>query len=199
MLRCDTNFMNNLLKSAPSSYELRKLRMIADYQICKSAGKVLFPQEEIAVTHSKKTRRIRHIYLNNQLIATLRPKDGVFALTPFGGALLLNGIPFINLPIIVAQNQIASYIREGRSLFCKHVVSISSEIRAGDEPARYVGDRHRGHGTGWGTGLSPRPERAQSVSCQHDDRVFGASGPTLDHPRVRYGRQTCQNASRSQR
>lgn len=133
MLRRDTNFMKNLLKSAPSSYELRKLRMIADYQICKGAGKVLFPQEEIEVTHSKKTCRIRHIYLNNQLIATLRPKDGVFALTPFGGALLLNGIPFINLPIIVAQNQIASYIREGRSLFCKHVVSISSEIRAGDE------------------------------------------------------------------
>ena len=52
MLRRDTNFMDNLLKSAPSSYELRKLRMIADYQICKGAGKVLFPQEEITVTHS---------------------------------------------------------------------------------------------------------------------------------------------------
>ena len=125
--------MKNLSRSAPSSYELRKLRLIADYQICKGAGKVLFPQEEIEITHSKKTRRIRHIYLNNQLIATLRPKDGVFALTPFGGTLLLKGIPFINLPIIVAQNQIATYIREGRSLFCKHVVSISSDIRACDE------------------------------------------------------------------
>ena len=67
------------------------------------------------------------------MIATLRPKDGVFALTPFAGTLLLKGIPFTILPVIVAQNQIASYVRMGRSLFCKHVVSVSSEIRAGDE------------------------------------------------------------------
>lgn len=117
----------------PTQYELRKIRLIADYQLGKGVGEALFPSQGLKLTHSKRTGRIRHIYLNGKLIATLRPKDGMLALTIHGGERLLKKVSVDRLPAIIARKDVAQFIRDGKSLFCKHVISVSPEIRPGDE------------------------------------------------------------------
>ncbi|MGC8960828.1 MAG: PUA domain-containing protein [Candidatus Bathyarchaeia archaeon] len=117
----------------PSPYELRKIRMIADYQLGRGVGEALFPSQGLKLTHSKSTGRIRHIYLGDKLIATLRPRDGMLALTIHGGIQLLEKMPVDELPIAIVKSDAAQFVSEGRSLFCKHLVKISPEIRPGDE------------------------------------------------------------------
>ncbi|MEM2122674.1 MAG: PUA domain-containing protein, partial [Candidatus Bathyarchaeia archaeon] len=117
----------------PTLYELRKIRMIADYQLGGGGGEALFPSQGLKITCSRSTGRIRHIYLNDRLIATLRPKDGMLALTIHGGEQLLKKVPVDELPVVIVRSDVAQFIRDGKNLFCKHLVSVSPEIRPGDE------------------------------------------------------------------
>ena len=130
------------MEEAPTPYELRKIRLIADYQLGKGTGETLFPSKGLKLTHSKKTGRIRHIYLNGRLIATLRPKDGMLALTTHGGERLLKKLPIHKLPIVIVKSDVAQFVRDGKNLFCKHVVSASPEIRPGDE-VLIIDEEHR--------------------------------------------------------
>ncbi|MBS7645752.1 pseudouridine synthase [Candidatus Bathyarchaeota archaeon] len=117
----------------PTLYELRKIRMIADYQLGRGAGEALFPSQGLTIAHSRSTGRIRHIYLDGKLIATLRPRDGMLALTIHGGEQLLRRASLDELPVVVVRSDVARFVGEGRSLFCRHVVRASPMIRPGDE------------------------------------------------------------------
>jgi len=54
---------------------LNRIRGIANYQFSRNIGRVFLPRN-IKISLSKKTGRIRHIYLGGTLMATLRPTDG---------------------------------------------------------------------------------------------------------------------------
>jgi len=111
--------------------ELIKLRSLANFQFGNRIGKTLFP-EEIEVTHSKRTGRIREIYLNNELIAVYRPRDGLLSLSLVGarGILEKNKI----LPFKVVLEDIAvEFVSKGKSLFAKHVIESDINIRPQDE------------------------------------------------------------------
>jgi len=111
--------------------ELIKLRSLANFQFGNRIGKTLFP-EEIEVTHSKRTGRIREIYLNKELIAVYRPRDGLLSLSLAGarGILEKNKI----LPFKVVLEDIAvEFVSKGKSLFAKHVIESDINIRPQDE------------------------------------------------------------------
>jgi predicted RNA-binding protein (TIGR00451 family) len=110
---------------------LVKIRSIADYQLGKGAGNVLFP-DNVNIVFSKTTGRIRHIYLRKKLLATLRPTDGMFSLTIHGAKRLIQGTNFPRLWVQVS-NEAASFIAEGRSVFAKHVTAVDPEIRPQEE------------------------------------------------------------------
>jgi len=111
--------------------ELRRLRGIADYQFGRGCGEALFPSN-ITVTYSKSTGRIRHIYLEEKRIATLRPNDGLFTLTIAGAELLLSKIEKLGFTVTVADG-VEEEIAEGKSVFAKHALEAGSGIRPGDE------------------------------------------------------------------
>jgi uncharacterized protein with predicted RNA binding PUA domain len=111
--------------------ELTKLRSLANFQFANRIGETLFP-EEIEVTHSRRTGRIREIYLNNELIAVYRPRDGLLSLSLAGarGILEKNKI----LPFKVVLEDIAvEFVSKGKSLFAKHVIESDINIRPQDE------------------------------------------------------------------
>jgi len=110
---------------------LQKICSIADYQLGKGAGKALFP-ESMQVTFSRRTGRIRHIYLGNALLATLRPTDGIFSLTITGAKRLLRGAKSPRLWVKV-QKDAEPFIAKGKSVFAKHVIDADSEIRPQEE------------------------------------------------------------------
>jgi len=110
---------------------LEKIRSVADYQLSKGAGNALFP-DNVNVVFSKRTGRIRHVYLKRKLLATLRPTDGMFSLTIEGAKRLLQGTSSPRLWVKVSK-EAAPFIAEGRSVFAKHVIAADAEIRPQEE------------------------------------------------------------------
>jgi len=111
--------------------ELAKLRSVGNYQFGKGAGNVLFPRR-IALTHSRKTGKIRHIYLDGKLLATLRPRDGQLALTLEGARRLLSKRK--SLPAYVTvKSEVSAFIKMGRNVFARHVTQANKKLRPEDE------------------------------------------------------------------
>lgn len=91
------------------------------------------PINEFEFNFSKRTGRIKNILHNNNLVATLRT-DGWLALTIYGANLLLRSKKFKENCVIV-RNDIAEFIADGKSVFCKHVVSCGNNVRVGSDVA----------------------------------------------------------------
>ncbi len=110
---------------------LCKIKAIADYQFGKGAGESLFP-EEVSVIISKRTKRIRHVYLDNKLLVTLRPTVGLFSLTIEGARRLACSMKPLRQWVQV-QDDVASFIEKGGDVFAKHVTDNDNEIRPMEE------------------------------------------------------------------
>ena len=111
--------------------QIRKLRGVASYQFGKGVDAALFGTD-IKIVCSTRTGRIRHVYRRNQLIATLRPKDGYLALTPHGAGLILSKLK--NHPnLVVVVSEVADFIMTGGDVFAKHVARADEELRPAEE------------------------------------------------------------------
>ncbi|MHA1238444.1 MAG: PUA domain-containing protein [Candidatus Odinarchaeia archaeon] len=106
---------------------LKKIRGIADYQFKPDTGVKIFP-DDVQFTFSKSTGRIRHILLNGVILATIRPKDGLLALSLEGAKLLHKNSKKPDFRVVVTDDAIP-YIKKGRSVFAKHVITADEQIR----------------------------------------------------------------------
>src|SRR5439155_20962255 len=114
----------------PRLHELRRIMVVANYQFGKGASKA-FPTT-ILITRSPNTHRIRHIYKDNELLATYRPKDGLLALSIPGGQ-ALRGIfkpPRLRVEVVPGVEE---FIKKGGNVFCKHVQQVDPELRPAEE------------------------------------------------------------------
>ncbi|MFB0558664.1 MAG: PUA domain-containing protein [Candidatus Bathyarchaeia archaeon] len=111
--------------------DLRRIRRIADYQFGSGCGDALFP-DDISIEHSKNTGKIRHVRLDGVLLASLRPTDGLFALTIAGAEMLASELESLDFTVTVLD-EVAEFISQGRNVFAKHVVDAGGKIRPGDE------------------------------------------------------------------
>lgn len=112
-------------------YALEKIRKIADYQFGKGVGEKLFP-ENVKIVFSKRTGRIRHVYLNDKLLATLNPRTGFFTLTIEGARKVLEAMQPKRLWVQV-RDDAALFVEKGSDVFVKHVTDLDEEIRPGEE------------------------------------------------------------------
>ena len=115
----------------PTMSQLRKLVGVANYQFGSDAGMVLFTGR-VHVTCSRRTGRMRHIYRNGKLVATLRPKDGYLALTPDGAEILLSKMTAPH-NLVAVQGDVAEEVKKGGDAFAKHVVRADSRLRPAEE------------------------------------------------------------------
>lgn len=111
--------------------DLQKIRSIADYQFGNESGSSLFP-DQVEIVKSRTTGRIRRILFNKDLLATLRPMDGLFSLS-INGAKRLSDSKVLDRLKVVVMDSVAAFIQSGRSVFAKHVLNASEEIRPYDE------------------------------------------------------------------
>ncbi len=110
-------------------HDVERLRSIANYQFGENAGDALF-SGEVSVIRSKSTGKIKQVFVDDQLVATLRPRDGFLSLSLEGARRLLRaGKGFL----VVVSDEAAPFVSAGRSVFAKHVISADPEIRPGDE------------------------------------------------------------------
>ena len=110
---------------------LRTVRVIADYQFGKGAGRVLFP-DSCKFVLSPTTGRIRQIKDKGIRIATLKADSGWFTLSIEGARRLHEAFEYPKLRVVVLRD-VAEFIAEGKSVFAKHVVDVDPSIRANDE------------------------------------------------------------------
>ena len=110
---------------------LQKIRTIANYQFGKGMGGRLFP-DGVRIVLSKRTGRIRHVYLGENRLATLRPPDGLFSLTITGAKRIMEDVESPRLWVKV-QEEAAPFIAKGKTLFAKHVSDADEEIRPQEE------------------------------------------------------------------
>ena len=110
---------------------LRMVRVIADYQFGRGAGKALFP-ETCKFVLSPTTGRVRQIKDRGVRIATLKADSGWFTLSIEGARRLHSAFEYPRLRVVV-MNDVAEFIAKGRNVFAKHVVDVDPSIRANDE------------------------------------------------------------------
>lgn len=110
---------------------VRRIRSVADYQFGKGVGAKLFPVD-VEIVRSKRTGRIRYVYLKGKRLATLRPTDGLFSLSITGAKRIVENASSARC-LVTVRDDVSKFIGEGRSVFAKHVLEADSDIRPKDE------------------------------------------------------------------
>ena len=110
---------------------LRRVRSVADYQFGKGIGIKLFP-EGVEILYSKRTGRIRYVYLGGKRVATLRPLDGLFSLSIAGAKRIVENACRAKC-FVTVRDDVAKFIAEGGDVFAVHVVKADDEIRSKEE------------------------------------------------------------------
>jgi predicted RNA-binding protein (TIGR00451 family) len=113
------------------STDLQRVRGVANYQFGSENGQKMFP-DEVVLSHSRKTGRVKHIYLNRTLLATIRPNDGAFALTIAGAERLMRLVDYPRFRVVV-NGDVEHFIVKGRNVFARHVVMADRHIIPGEE------------------------------------------------------------------
>ncbi len=104
------------------------IRDIAVYQFGLKAASLFEP---LTIAYGK-TGKVRHLYQDQTLLATLRPMDGLFVLTFEGARKLHQLLPFPERRV-VADEEAVPFIKEGKDLFSKFVVKMDETLRAYEE------------------------------------------------------------------
>ena len=104
--------------------------MVAAYQFGPGAENA-FP-DNIRIARSRNTGRIRLVYLDECLLATLRARDGLYALQVGGGKKLLETFKPPRLRVTVVPG-VEEFIRKGGNVFAKHVANVDPELCAEEE------------------------------------------------------------------
>ncbi|MCF2139061.1 MAG: pseudouridine synthase [Candidatus Lokiarchaeota archaeon] len=109
------------------------LRGIFTYQFNASVASVLlstFPKMTFKFSH--KTKKLKYIYVDNQIFASYRPQTGTFSLG-FGAAnLILHHTSMPTLRVVVLT-EVQDFIKDGKSVFSQHVVDVDPSLHIGDE------------------------------------------------------------------
>ncbi|MFA0832557.1 MAG: tRNA guanosine(15) transglycosylase TgtA [Methanobacterium formicicum] len=111
--------------------EQERIKMIADYQFGAGSGEGLFGGD-VKIVKSRKTGKIRHVYDDEELIATLRASDGVFVLAREGARRLHRYLPYPKNRVVVNEDA-EPFAREGKSIFAKFVINCDIDIHAKEE------------------------------------------------------------------
>jgi uncharacterized protein with predicted RNA binding PUA domain len=111
--------------------DLKRIRAIADYQFGSGIGEALFP-EDASFERSRRTGKIRFIWIGEALLAALRPTDGFFTFTIAGAERLVKTVNSLGCTVTI-QDDVAEVIAQGRNVMAKHVVEAGGGIKPGDE------------------------------------------------------------------
>ena len=116
-----------------SRLELESLTSVLALQFSREVAEMFMDMGSLLeVEKSSSTGRIRHVYLRDKLIGTIRAQDGMFIPTIEGARIILKKLKYPKKRVVVTDDA-APFIATGKTLFCKHVKEVDPELRAGEE------------------------------------------------------------------
>jgi uncharacterized protein with predicted RNA binding PUA domain len=121
------------MENIKRSLDIRRVKAISDYQFGPEITEILFSNEDLfSFKHSNNTGKLKYIHKGDDFFLSLRPTNGYFTLSFIAARQILENTSRPRMRVIVLD-EISKYIREGRNVFCKHVVQIDENLRPMDE------------------------------------------------------------------
>ncbi len=105
---------------------------MVDYLFGKGVSKAL-PREGFRLYYSRRSGRVKSVFNDGKLFATVKP-NGAMALS-IVGATILSKSPKFRHNCVRISDDVTEFVRGGRSVFCKFVVSAGSNIYPKSEVA----------------------------------------------------------------
>ncbi len=113
------------------NFDFKKIAAVADMQFGSESGQILL-DGKVKIVKSKKTGKIRNIYLNEKHVLSMRAQDGLFTLKKEGAILLHKNLKKPLLRVFVKDDAV-DFVKEGKSVFAKFVEDCDPELRPLDE------------------------------------------------------------------
>lgn len=113
----------------------RILKKIADYQFGMGAGEALFPKElmdKMEVKYSKKTKRIKYVFLEKKPYITLRSSDGFIVPSIEAAKNLVKNLESFKYAVQINNNSLGP-IKDLRKVLVKHIKKVNKDLEAGSE------------------------------------------------------------------
>ena len=110
--------------------DIEKIRKIMDYQFGSGAGELI--ADNVRIKRSRKTKRIRWVYEEKKLIASVRASDHFIIPKMPLAEKLHKRFKYPKLRVVIHDDAIP-FVLEGKSVFAKFVEEIDPKLRARDE------------------------------------------------------------------
>ncbi|OYT54420.1 MAG: tRNA-guanine(15) transglycosylase [Candidatus Altiarchaeales archaeon ex4484_2] len=110
--------------------DIDRLRAMMDYQFGSGAGSLI--PERVRIKNSRRTGRMRWVYLDGELFASLRASDNWIIPKEKMALSLREKFPYPLLRVSV-DDEAKPFVEEGKSVFCKFVLEIDDNLRCMDE------------------------------------------------------------------
>ena len=125
---------NSLRQKNILEFDRSKTAMTLDYIFGVDVSECL-DFDRISFVHSRKTGRIRQLedIGSGKVLFTYRP-NGTIAPTIAGASMLLSGRRNRKVRwVVTVIDGVSEIVSSGRTVFCKHVISCSDSLRAGED------------------------------------------------------------------
>ena len=106
--------------------ERRRLSIMVDYLFGRNVS-LAIPKEGMRLIYSRRSGRVKLVYHNDKLFATVRP-NGSMALSVYAATLLSKSRPFFRNCVTVNDDAVP-FVKGGKSVFCKFVTKAGSRVR----------------------------------------------------------------------
>ncbi|MCE7735283.1 MAG: hypothetical protein GPJ54_10425 [Candidatus Heimdallarchaeota archaeon] len=117
----------------PSAIQFERIKAILAIQFEGLNSSSLL--QNIDITISKKTKRIKEIFElkddSKELLFVLRPNDGRFLPSMYGAQRILD--TGFQKNRVIMNHEASSFVKKGKSAFCKHVIQIDDNIHPNSE------------------------------------------------------------------
>jgi predicted RNA-binding protein (TIGR00451 family) len=122
--------------------DIRRVSLMVDYLFGKGVSRAL-PKDGFRLYYSRRSGRVKTVFLDGRLFATVKP-NGAMALSMEGAAVLARS-PRFRQNCVQVSDDVAEFVRGGKSVFCKFVkwagknVYPKSEVAIIDEGGKVIG------------------------------------------------------------
>ena len=110
----------------------RQLALMVDYLFGKGVSRAL-PKEGFRLSFSRRSGRVKLILHDGRIFATVRP-NGSFALSVYGAQTLAKS-PGFGRSCVQVSDEVAEFVKGGKSVFCKFVEKAGENVRPKGEVA----------------------------------------------------------------
>ena len=115
-----------------SSVDHRTVSLMVDYLFGRGVSRAL-PKEGFRLFHSRRSGRVKSVFLDGRLFATVKP-NGAMALSMAGAQVLSKNRGF-RRNCVQVSDEVSEFVKGGKSVFCKFVVSAGNNVYPKSEVA----------------------------------------------------------------